>query len=314
MELIRGLHNIQPKHHGCIATIGNFDGIHLGHQQLIKQLNRVAKNHRLPSCIITFDPLPHEFFVKPEQSQSRLTHFREKFHTISDLGADRMLMLKFNQALANLDAKDFIQKVLINSLGIKHLIVGDDFQFGKGRSGNYELLQQEGKTAGFSVSPTETYCIDSSRVSSTRIRQHLHAGELAQAEQLLNRPYAMEGRVVYGRQLGRTLGYPTANILLKRRKTPLHGIFVVEVSDEQGKTYPAMASLGERPTVEGAGKTLLEAHLFDFDGDLYGQHLKTTFLHKIREEEKFDSLEALTAAIASDEKISRHWFENNTTV
>ncbi len=312
MELIRGLHNLKSEHHGCVATIGNFDGVHLGHQVLFKQLNAVAEQKGLPSCIVTFDPLPHEFFSGPEHSQARLTYFREKFHAIKPHSPDRILMLRFDSELASLEANDFIHNVLIDGLGIKHLIVGDDFRFGKKRQGNFQTLATSGKQFGFDVVPTETFSIGGQRVSSTRVREHLAAGELEQAAALLGRPYSMEGRVVYGRQLGRTLGYPTANILLKRHKTPIHGIFIVKVIDESNREIFGMANVGERPTVEGAGETLLEVHLFDFSADLYGQHLKTVFLHKVRNELQFSSLDELTTAIQSDEKISRNWIANHS--
>ncbi|MCB1756967.1 MAG: bifunctional riboflavin kinase/FAD synthetase [Gammaproteobacteria bacterium] len=308
MELIRGQYNLRPVHRGCVATIGNFDGVHLGHQQLFRQLDRAANTLALPSCIITFDPLPHEYFAAPEHIQARLTYFREKIHAIERHAPDRILILRFDEKLASLEADDFIRQILLDGLDVRQLIVGDDFRFGKNRQGNFQTLVETGKTAGFSVTPTDTFCVDGQRVSSTRVRDFLKNGQLEQAAALLGRPYSMEGRVVYGRQLGRSLGYPTANILLKRHKTPIHGIFVVEVIDEHGEHFPGMASLGERPTV-GGGETLLEVHLFDVTINLYGKHLKTVFLHKIRDEQHFSSLEELTGAIRSDEKISRRWFE-----
>lgn len=310
MELIRGIHNLKARHRdlGCVATIGNFDGVHLGHQELFRQLTKTAQTLGLPSCIISFDPLPHEFFSKPESIQARLTYFREKIHAIAEYAPDEILMLRFNAELANLEASDFIEKILVEGLRLKHLIVGDDFQFGRGRTGDFNTLVKAGKKHSFDVVPTATVSVDGERVSSTRIRIHLKNGELSAAAKLLGRPYSMEGRVVFGKQLGRELGYPTANILLKRQKTPIHGIFIVKVMNEAGEQYHGMASLGERPTV-GAGETLLEVHLFDFDGNLYGQHLKTVFLHKIRDEQHFASLDELILAIRNDEEISRKWLK-----
>ncbi len=310
MELIRGIHNLKARHQdkGCAATIGNFDGVHLGHQELFLQLTSTAKKLKVPSCIISFDPLPHEFFAKPEGIQARLTYFREKIHAIAEHKPDEILMLRFNTKLASLEASEFIEKVLVEGLGLRHLIVGDDFRFGRGRSGDYSTLVTAGEKYNFDVVPTDTVNVGGQRVSSTLIRTHLQNGELELAAQLLGRPYSMEGRVVFGKQLGRELGYPTANILLKRHKTPIHGIFVVEIINESGEHFPGIASIGERPTV-GAGETLLEVHLFDFDGNLYGQHLKTVFLHKIRDEKHFASLDELILAIRSDEEISRKWFE-----
>lgn len=310
MELIRGIHNLKARHQdkGCVATIGNFDGVHLGHQELFRQLTETAQTLGLPSCIISFDPLPHEFFAKPESIQARLTYFREKIHAIAQHEPDEILMLRFNHELANLEPAEFIEKILLEGLGLRHLIVGDDFRFGRSRSGDYATLAAAGQKHNFKVVPTDTVSVDGERVSSTLIRTHLEKGELELAAKLLGRPYSMEGRVVFGKQLGRELGYPTANILLKRQKTPIHGIFVVNMINEAGEQFPGMASLGERPTV-GAGETLLEVHLFDFNENLYGQHLKTVFLHKIRDEEHFASLDELILAIRSDEEISRKWFE-----
>ncbi|CAG0878798.1 unnamed protein product [Cyprideis torosa] len=313
MELIRGIHNLKTDHRrkaGCVATIGNFDGVHLGHQELFRQLTATADKLNLASCIISFDPLPHEFFAKPEDIQARLTYFREKIHAIANYNPDEVLILRFDGTLANLEAQEFIDRILVKGLDLRHLIVGDDFKFGRGRKGDFSTLLEAGKQHNFKVVPTETVSLNGKRVSSTLIRTHLQNGELELAAQLLGRPYSMEGRVVYGQQLGRELGYPTANILLKRHKTPVHGIFVVEVVNESGKCFAGMASLGERPTV-GAGETLLEVHLFGFNANLYGQHLKVVFLHKIRDEQHFDSLDELILAIRSDEEISRKWFEKN---
>jgi len=312
MELIRGLHNLKPQHRRCVATIGNFDGVHLGHQQLFQQLQRVADADGLPSCIITFDPLPHEFFAGPQGSQARLTYFREKYHAIKQHAPDRLLMLKFNHDLSALSADAFIQRILVDGLGVKQLIVGDDFRFGQGRAGNFQTLSDAGQQHDFIVIPTETFCVGDSRVSSTRVRKSLAQGDLEQAATLLGRPYSMEGRVVYGRQLGRTLGYPTANILLKRHKTPIHGIFVVQAEDEAGRLLNGMANVGERPTIDGGGDTLLEVHLLDFSEDIYGQHLKTVFLHKIRDEKHFGSLDALKQGIQDDEHQARAWFADRS--
>ncbi len=311
MELIRGIYNLGRCHKNCVATIGNFDGVHLGHQRLFQQLQESARKRNLPSCIVTFDPLPHEYFSRKEDIQSRLTYFREKIHAIAAFNPDRILLLRFNDTLANLSADSFVQDVLVKGLRVHHLIVGDDFRFGRHRHGDFQLLQAAAEQFDFSVSPTETFRVDDKRVSSTRIREYLKSGSLTQAAKLLGRPYSMEGRVVHGKQLGRTLGYPTANILLKRHKAAVHGIFVAQVTTENQMTYQAMASLGERPTVDGGGETLLEVHLLDFDRDLYKQHLKTVFLHKIRDEEKFSSLEQLTDAIGADETLTRDWFKQN---
>ncbi|MDO6460582.1 bifunctional riboflavin kinase/FAD synthetase [Granulosicoccaceae sp. 1_MG-2023] len=307
MELIRALHNLRPEHRGCVATIGNFDGVHLGHQTLIRRLREEAAARELPACVISFDPLPHEYFARGQDFQARLTYFREKYHAIAALGPERFLLLRFDQQLASMSPADFIRTILVEGLGVRHLIVGDDFRFGKKRAGDYATLSDAGEHYGFSVAPTDTVCVDNIRVSSTRVREHLHAGDFAGAARLLGRPFAIEGRVIYGKQLGRELGYPTANIQMKRHKTPVHGIFVVEVETADGQHHYGMANLGERPSVDSDGRTLLEVHLFDFRGNLYGQHLKTVFLHKLRGEQAFASLAELKAAIARDEQNARQW-------
>lgn len=307
MELIRALHNLRPAHHGCVATIGNFDGVHLGHQELIRRLRQEAARHAMPACVISFDPLPHEFFARDQRFQARLTYFREKYHAIAALGPERFMLLKFDEALASMSPGDFVKDILVDGLGIRHLIVGDDFHFGKKRAGDYNTLVDAGERYGFSVAPTETVCVDGIRVSSTRVREFLHAGDFDSATRLLGRPFAIEGKVIYGKQLGRELGYPTANIQMKRHKTPVHGIFVVAVETEDGRQHYGMANMGERPSVDSDGQTLLEVHLFDFSGQLYGQHLKTVFLHKLRGEAAFACLDELKAAIAKDEQDARQW-------
>ena len=312
MELIRALHNLRPAHHGCVATIGNFDGVHLGHQELIRRLRSEAADRDVPACVISFDPLPHEYFAKDRHYQARLTYFREKYHAIAALGPERFMLLKFDENLASMPPGRFIKDILVDGLGIRHLIVGDDFHFGKKRAGDFTTLVDAGERFGFTVAPTETVCVDNIRVSSTRVREFLHAGDFDGAARLLGRPFAIEGKVIYGRQLGRELGYPTANIQMKRHKTPVHGIFVVAVETANGQRHYGMANMGERPSVDSDGQTLLEVHLFDFSGSLYGQHLKTVFLHKLRGEQAFGSLDALKAAIVKDEQDARAWLPSHT--
>ena len=308
MELIRGLHNLRERHHGCVATIGNYDGIHLGHQAVIGQLADEAARLGLPAVVITFEPQPMEYFV-PDKVPARLTRFREKLEALRRFAVDRVLCLGFNRQLAAMSADEFIQRILVDGLGIRYLVVGDDFRFGKDRGGDFQTLVAAGETHGFQVVNMHTFVIEGERVSSTRIRQAMHLGDMQLAEQLLGRDYRMSGRVVHGAKLGRQLGFPTANIFLHRKASPLQGIFVVEVYGLEGEPLPGVASLGTRPTVDGK-RVLLEVYLLDFNRDIYGKHIQVSFLHKLRDEAKFESLEALKAKIAEDVQQTRDFFVN----
>ncbi|MDH5180813.1 MAG: bifunctional riboflavin kinase/FAD synthetase [Gammaproteobacteria bacterium] len=311
MELIRGLHNLRPQHHGCVATIGNFDGVHLGHQAVIGQLADEAARLNCPAVVITFEPQPMEYF-SPDKVPARLTRFREKVEALRRFAVDRVLCLGFNRELAGLSAEDFIRRILVEGLGIRYLVVGDDFRFGKGRTGDFQQLAAAGRQYNFAVVNMHTFAVDGERVSSTRIRQAMESGRLQEAERLLGRDYRMSGRVVHGEKLGRQLGYPTANIYLHRRASPLQGIFVVEVYGLAGEPLPGVASLGTRPTVDGK-RVLLEVFLFDFNRDIYGEHIQVSFLHKLRDEEKFESLEALKAKIAEDVQRAQDYFVKITS-
>ncbi|SDK80030.1 FMN adenylyltransferase /riboflavin kinase [Microbulbifer yueqingensis] len=314
-ELIRGLHNLLPRHRGCVATIGSFDGVHRGHQAIIAQLRQRARERNLPSVAIIFEPQPHEFF-SGERAPARLMRFKEKVLALFDAGVDRVLCLQFNERLRSLSAEAFIRRILVDGLGIDHLVVGDDFRFGCDRSGDYRLLQQAGALHGFSVEDTATLEIEGERVSSTRIRGALQEGDFALAESLLGKPYRITGRVARGRALGRQLGAPTANVRLHRYRSPLVGVYTVRVSATDGgelapgrRRLDGVANVGFRPTVEGEGaQPLLEVNLFDFEGDLYGRELAVEFCHKLRDEEKFESLEALRQQIARDILDARAWF------
>lgn len=309
MQFIRGLHNLSADETGCVATIGNFDGVHLGHQAVIGQLAEEGAELGLPTALITFEPQPMEYF-RPQQAPARLTRLREKLQVLRRFNIDRVLCLPFNRKLAQMPAQDFIKRILVDGLGVRYLVVGDDFRFGKDRAGDFALLQKAGKQYDFKVVNMHTFAIDDERVSSTRVRYALNRGDLSEAERLLGRRYRMSGRVAHGEKLGRQLGYPTANIHLHRRATPLQGIFVVEVFGLEDEPLPGVASLGSRPTVDG-NKVLLEVFLFDFDRDIYGKHLQVSFLHKLRDEEKFNSLEALTRQIEQDVLDARAYFEMN---
>jgi riboflavin kinase/FMN adenylyltransferase len=306
MELIRGLQNIRSKHCGCVATIGNFDGVHLGHQAVLGQLAEKAAELSLPTTLITFEPQPMEYFA-PDKVPARLTRFREKILALQRYSVDRVCCLSFNDKLAKLSAEDFIEQVLVDKLGVKYLVVGDDFRFGANRSGTFEMLAEAGKKYGFQVVSMHTFEIDAERVSSTRIRAALQKGEMTYAEQLLGRRYRMSGRVAHGEKLGRELGFPTANIHLHRHASPIQGIFVVEVFGLDEEPLQGVASVGTRPTVNET-KALLEVYLFNFNQDIYGRHIQVSFLKKLRDEEKFNSLDELIEQIQLDVEQAQAYF------
>lgn len=319
MELIRGLHNIHPRHQGCAATIGNFDGVHLGHQKVIDAVCREAEKSNHPACVISFEPLPVEFFAPADKTPSRLTHLREKVRALQQHNIQQLLILPFDQKLANTSAAEFIQKVLIEGLQVKHLLVGDDFRFGHNREGDFNMLKLASAKHAFTLQKSKTHRYTDERISSTRIRKLLQCGDLDTAATLLGRHYALQGRVEYGAQLGRTIGFPTANVALKNPKLPLKGVFAVNVTiDEPGckavipptAALPGIANLGKKPTVDGTRVTL-EVHLLDYSADLYGKRLRVEFLHRIRDEKKFDSFDELKQAIANDEISARQWFIQN---
>ncbi|KPJ93891.1 MAG: FMN adenylyltransferase [Gammaproteobacteria bacterium SG8_15] len=310
MELIRGLQNLMPRHQGCVATIGNFDGVHLGHQAVIRQVMDKAKELGLPVVVITFEPQPQEFF-RPDDVPARLTRFREKLLVLESLFVDRVLCLRFNSQLAGLTADEFVQRILVDGLGVKYLVVGDDFKFGRDRSGDFEYLQSIGPELGFEVSDTDSFSFAGERVSSTGIRTALEAGDLLLAKQMLGRDYGMCGRVAHGDKRGRTIGFPTANIYLHRKSSPLYGVYSVQLHSKHpqigGRVVNGIANVGQRPTVGGT-RTLLEVHLFDFEGDIYGAYVDVTFLQKIRDEHRFESFEALKAQIARDVEQAKAFF------
>ncbi|HHH47921.1 MAG TPA: bifunctional riboflavin kinase/FAD synthetase [Gammaproteobacteria bacterium] len=303
MLIIRGSHNLRPAHRGCVATIGNFDGVHLGHQAVLGQLAEKADELGLPVTVVTFEPQPQEYF-RPAAAPPRLTRLREKVQALRRYAVDRLLVLRFDAAFAAQAPQAFIDGVLVNGLGVRYLVIGDDFRFGRQRAGDFGMLRAAGEAHGFEVVNMHTFGLDGERVSSTRVRAALAAGDLNAAEKLLGRPYRMSGRVAHGDKLGRRIGFPTANIHLHRQATPLRGVFAVELYGVHGEPLPGVANLGTRPTAGGL-RTLLEAHLFDFDADIYGAHVHVEFLHKLRDERRFDSLDALKAQIAIDARQAR---------
>ncbi len=306
MDFIRGLHNLSPVHHGCVATIGNFDGVHLGHQAVLGQLSEKAAELKLPTTVIIFEPQPQEYFAG-EKAPARLMRLREKLQAFRRYAVDRVLCLYFTEQLASMPAEDFIQQVLIDGLGIRYLAVGSDFRFGHRRMGDIDTLARAGERHGFQVATMHNVNIDGIRVSSTRIRQALAAGDLTAAEKLLGRPYHMSGNVVHGDKRGRVLGVPTANIYLHRQNCPVHGVYVVEVFGVPGEPRHGAANVGTRPTVDGT-RSLLEVHILDFEGSLYGSHVRVDFLHKIRDEERFPSLDILKEYIQKDIAQARAYF------
>ena len=303
MDLIRGIHNLREQQHGCVATIGVYDGVHIGHQQIIRQVCETARAKSLPSVVVTFEPTPQEYF-QGAAAPARLTRLREKIPVIADLGVDRLVCLKFGEHLATVTAQTFIDRLLIARLGVRNLVVGDDFRFGKNREGDLAMLIKAGADNNFDVAGVDSVLVDGERVSSTVIRDALGAGELASAARMLGRRYSMCGRVIRGRQLGRELGYPTANIAVHRRVTALHGIFAVRVFGAEKNDLPGVASLGTRPTVDGDA-LLLEVHLIDYDANLYGQVLRMEFVERLRDELRFENIDLLTEQMKQDELKAR---------
>lgn len=306
MELIRGVHNLRPRHRGCVATIGNFDGVHTGHRAIVAQVAAKAQALGLPSVVMVFEPQPREFFA-PELAPARLMTIREKCETLAGLGVDRVLCVRFDERFSALSAEQFCSDILINGLGVRHLVVGDDFRFGHDRSGDFAFLQRAGQKAGFAVEHTCTFELDGERVSSTRVRECLEQSRFDLAARLLGQPFFMSGKIVHGRRLGRQLGVPTANLLPRRIRTPISGVFAVEVDGLGAAPCQGVANLGTSPTVDGQ-RVRLEVHLFDFNRDIYGCPMRVLFRHKIRDEQKFDGLDALTAAIQQDIRIAREFF------
>jgi len=291
-------------------TIGNFDGVHRGHRAMLDRLVAKARELKLACSVLTFEPHPREFFA-PASAPARLSRLREKLELIAEAGVDRTHVLRFGAQLASLSPERFVEDVLLRGLGVRWLLVGRDFRYGAKRAGDFAALQAVAQRQGFGLEAMNDVMEGGQRVSSSGVRAALAAGDLAAAAGLLGRGYSMSGRVAHGEKLGRTLGFPTANIVLRRRP-PLAGIFVVEAElEETGKSLRGVASVGRRPTVRADAAPLLEVHLFDWDGDLYGRHLRVRFLHKLRDEEKYDGLEALRSAIQRDAAQAKDYFKRN---
>jgi len=331
MRVFRGLPNPASRT-PCALTIGNFDGVHRGHRALIERVRSAADQLGVPACVMTFEPHPREYFharLRVEgkfddplaRPPARIANLRDKLDALAACGVDRVIVERFNARFAALSAEHFIEDIVVAGCHARWLMVGDDFRFGAQRRGGFAMLEDAGERFGFAVESLASVTMQKAegsdddvdeRVSSSAIRAALAAGDLARAEQLLGHPYFISGHVIHGQKLGRTIGFPTANILphglATDRHTALSGIFVVRVHGAGPEPLPGVASIGVRPTVEDAGRVLLEVHLFDFAAGLYGKRVRVEFLHKLRDEEKYDDLTRLTAAIAADARAARAWF------
>lgn len=306
MELFRNVVNLSAPHLDCVATIGNFDGFHLGHQKILKQLHARSDELGLPIAVIVFEPQPLEFF-DPENAPPRLTRWREKYELLKEHGVDHMVCIRFNADVAALEPNNFVIDILLKKVGVKHLVIGDDFQFGQARKGDYRLLKLLGDKHGFEVERAATYMVNDVRASSSAIRQALTKGDLDLAASFLGRKYSISGRVAHGDKQGRQLGFPTANIKLRRMKTALKGILVTQVLGLSEKPLPAVSYIGSKPTLGGT-RTVLETHLFDHSDDIYGKSIKVEFLKKLRDDTKFESFEVLRQEIARDTQMAREYF------
>jgi len=304
MHLIRGLGHLKQLKSGCVLSIGNFDGVHTGHRQVIEKLAQKGRELNLPVVIMLFEPQPLEFFLA-DNAPSRLMRLREKVIQFKLLPVDELLVVKFDQIIANYPAELFITDFLVDKLNIKYLVVGDDFHFGKARCGNFSMLKEKGQLLGFEVEDTHSFFMEEQRVSSTLIRDALGEGDLAKAKQMLGVDFSICGRVAHGNKRGRTIGFPTANIKLFRKNTPITGVFAVTMTGIGNKEIPGIANVGTRPTVDGGKKVILETHLFDFDEEIYGRYVEVHFKQKIRDEICFDSFDDLKQQIQKDTLIAK---------
>lgn len=311
MKVFRGLPNADARR-PCALTIGNFDGVHRGHRELLARVTDAAKQMGLEAAVMTFEPHPREFFARLSGDESRaparIANLRDKLQSLAAAGIDRVIVEHFNARFAALSPEAFIKDILVDGLHVKWLIVGDDFCFGSKRAGNFAMLANAGREFGFEVTSLPTIMHGHQRISSSAVRSTLLAGDFQHAAKLLGHPYAISGRVLHGKKLGRTIGFPTLNLRIAHKHPALSGIFVVQVHGLGENPLPAVASLGVRPTVEDNGRVLLEVHLFDYAEQCYGKLIRVEFLQKLRDEEKYDDLTLLTEAIHADAHAARHYF------
>ena len=303
MELIRGLHNLKSLS-GCVLTIGNFDGVHVGHQEILKKLVKKAKELGLPSLVISFSVTPETFFGRPK---ARINNFRDKHLLLESLGVDKHLLIRFNKSFSELRAAEFVNKVLVEKTGVRYCFVGDDFRFGKDREGGFSMLKKMSLEHNFALQKINGVSIGGLRVSSSEIRKMLTKGDFKSAETFLGRPFSISGKVAHGAQIGRTIGFPTANIGIKRRLSPVLGVYSVHI-EHSSKTYTGVCNVGKRPTLGGT-KTLLEVFVFDFDQEIYGENVNVIFRQKCRNEIKFGSFDELKKQIEKDVEKSREYFK-----
>lgn len=303
MNVINGLKSLVDTRTPCVATIGNFDGLHLGHQAILKRLKQHADTRQLPLVVISFEPLPAEYFAQ-DTPPTRIYPFRDKVKRMSALGVDDFLCLRFDTQLANYEATAFVENILIDALNVSYLAVGDDFKFGYKRQGNFSLLQQLGQANNMQVHAIDTQCFDGERISSTRIRTALNNGDLVTANQLLGHTYQLSGRIRHGDKRGRTIGFPTLNVKIVPNIALKFGVYAVKVHGLDNTPLTGVANLGNRPTVDGS-EVRLETHLFDFDKQVYGKHISVEFIECIRAEQKFASFEALQQQIQLDSQTAQ---------
>lgn len=303
MELVRGLHNLRAQHRGCVLTIGAFDGVHRGHQEMFRVVRERAQQYRLPSVVLSFEPTPREFFARGTPP-ARLTRFREKVEAFRMYGIDRFICMRFNERMRAMSQQNFVEDVLVGALGIKHIVVGHDFRFARDHDGSVATLRSYAPRFGFAVTEVPPFEVEGERVSSSLIREALESGDMQRAGKFLGRPYRMTGKVIHGAKLGRTLGFPTANLRLHRRATPVAGVFAVRVSGCGLNRVTGVASLGTRPAVNGK-ELLLEAHIFDYSGDLYRRYLHVDFIERLRDELWFPDVDALVVQMHKDAQLAR---------
>ena len=304
MELIRGLHNLK-RQSGCVLTIGNFDGVHLGHQEILKKLVSTAKNKGLPSLVISFSVTPESFFGR---TKARLSSFRDKHLFLESLGVEKHLLIRFNKTFSEISAESFINQTLVNKVGVKHCFIGDDFRFGKGRLGDFSMLQAMSFEKGYLVDKIDGINHSGQRISSSAIRKLLSEGDFKKTEIYLGRPFSISGKVAHGEKMGRTIGFPTANISIRRELSPVLGVYsvIIKINDTM---YSGVCNIGKRPTIGGT-KVLLEVFIFNFNKEIYGEYVTVIFKQKCRDEFKFNSFDELKDQIKNDVEKSKEYFKS----